>query len=152
MKIKATSNSIFTINSSLKEVSFTENIILKKPTKWLCPFYRYSLGKFESENDDRIYEITLEYKPSTIHKLKYLYHVKRIGGGLKFTHMGYTKLNFWQHFVVMFSNRLLPWLSKFNNLLKIITITTAIATSIIGYKQIELSNKVQKIEIINTKK
>lgn len=52
----------------------------------------------------------------------------------------------------MFSNRLLPWLSKFNNLLKIITIITAIATSIIGYKQIELSNKVQKIEIINTKK
>jgi hypothetical protein len=94
----------------------------------------------------------LEYKPSTIHKLKYLYHIKRVGGGLKFTHMGYIKLNFWQHFVVMFSNRLLPWLSKFNNLLKIITITTAIATSIIGYKQIELSNKVQKIEIINTKK
>lgn len=152
MKIKATSNFIFTINSSLKEVSFTENIILKKPTKWLYPFYRYSLGKFETENDDRIDEITLEYKPSTIHKLKYLYHVKRIGGGLKFTHMGYTKLIFWQHFLVMFSNRLLPWLSKFNNLLKIITITTAIATSIIGYKQIELSNKVQKIEIINTKK
>jgi hypothetical protein len=125
---------------------------LKKPTKWLYPFYRYSLGKFETENDDRIDEITLEYKPSTIHKLKYLYHIKRIGGGLKFTHMGYAKLNFWQHFVVMFSNRLLPWLSKFNNLLKIITITTAIATSIIGYKQIELSNKVQKIEIINTKK
>ena len=152
MKIKATSNSIFTINSSLKEVSFTENIILKKPTKWLYPFYRYSLGKFETENDDRIDEITLEYKPSTIHKLKYLYHVKRIGGGLKFTHMGYTKLNFWQHFLVMFSNRLLPCISKFNNLLKIITITTAIATSIIGYKQIELSNKIQKIEIINTKK
>lgn len=152
MKIKATSNSIFTINSSLKEVSFTENIILKKPTKWLYPFYRYSLGKFETENDDRIDEITLEYKPSTIHKLKYLYHIKRVGGGLKFTHMGYSKLNFWQHFVVMLSNRLLPWLSKFNNLLKIITITTAIATSMIGYKQIELSNKVQKIEIINTKK
>jgi len=152
MKIKATSNSIFTINSSLKEVSFTENIILKKPTKWLYPFYRYSLGKFETENDDKIDEITLEYKPSTIHKLKYLYHIKRVGGGLKFTHMGYTKLNFWQHLCVMLSNRLLPWISKFNNLLKIITITTAIATSIIGYKQIELSNKVQKIEIINTKK
>jgi len=152
MKIKSTSNSIFTINSSLKEVSFTENIILKKPTKWLYPFYGYSLGKFETENDDKIDEITLEYKPSTIHKLKYLYHIKRVGGGLKFTHMGYAKLNFWQHFVVMFSNRLLPWLSKFNNLLKIITIITAISTSIIGYKQIELSNKVQKIEIINTKK
>lgn len=152
MKIKATSNSIFTINSSLKEVSFTENIILKKPTKWLYPFYRYSLGKFETENDDRIDEVTLEYKPSTIHKLKYLYHIKRVGGGLKFTHMGYAKLNFWQHLVVMFSNRLLPWISKFNNLLKIITIITAVATFIIGYKQIELSDKVQKIEIINTKK
>lgn len=151
MKIKSTSNSIFTINSSLKEVSFTENIILKKPTKWLYPFYRYSLGKFETENDDKIDEITLEYKTSTIHILKYLYHIKRIGGGLKFTHMGYAKLNFWQHIFVMLSNRLLPWLSKFNNLLKIITITMAIATSIIGYKQIELSNKVQKIEIINTK-
>ncbi len=152
MKIKATSNSIFTINSSLKEVSFTEDIILKKPSKWLYLFYRYSLGKFGNENDDKIDEITLEYKPSTIHKLKYLYHIKRVGGGLKFTHMGYAKLSFLQHLCVMFSNRLLPWISKFNNLLKMITIITAIATSIIGYKQIELSNKVQKIEIINTKK
>lgn len=152
MKIKATSNSIFTINSSLKEISFTENIILKKPTKWLYPFYRYSLGKFETENDDKIDEITLEYKPSTIHRLKYLYHIKRIGGGLKFTHMGYTKLNFWQHLCVMFSNRLLPWISKFKNIMKMLTIITAITTCYIGYKQIELSNKVQKIEIINTKK
>jgi len=152
MKIKATSNSIFTINSSLKEVSFTENIILKKPAKWLYPFYRYSLGKFETENDDKIDEITLEYKPSTIHRLKYLYHIKRIGGGLKFTHMGYTKLNFWQHIFVMISNRLLPWISKFKNIMKILTIITAITTCYIGYKQIELSNKVQKIEIINTKK
>ncbi|NPV13225.1 MAG: hypothetical protein HPY57_15810 [Ignavibacteria bacterium] len=35
---------------------------MKKPTKWLYPFYRYSLGKFETENDNKIDEITLEYR------------------------------------------------------------------------------------------
>jgi hypothetical protein len=54
--------------------------------------------------------------------------------------------------ICMFSNRLLPWISKFKNIMKILTIITAITTCYIGYKQIELSNKVQKIEIINTKK
>lgn len=149
MKIKATSDLIFTFNISLKdEGKFSKNIILLKNNK-LYPFCRYSLAKFEDENDIKIDEIILEYKPSTIQKLKYLYHVKRIGGGLKFIHMGYAKLNFWQHINIEYSNQLLPWLSKINNLIKIITIITAIVTCIIGYKQIEISNKIQKIEIIN---
>lgn len=154
MKIKATKNKIFTINSTLKNVDFTDTIVLDRPSKsfiW-SNFYKYSLGKFESESDDRIDEILLKYKPETISKLRYLYHIKRIGGGLRFSHLGYAKLNFYQHIIISTSNRILPWLCKFKNILKLISILTAFATIIIGYKQLDISDKIQKIEIVNSNK
>ncbi len=147
MKVKSTSEAIFTLNKSLKEFSFLENLILKRPNL----FSKYSLGKFENEDNNSFDEIVMVYKPSTINNLKYLYHVRRIGAGLKFYHMGYVKLNFYQHFQIRLLDSFL-WFSKIDNLIKLLTMITAITTCLIGYRQIEQQNKIQKIEIINNKR
>ena len=52
----------------------------------------------------------------------------KINRGLKFSHMGYAKLNLWQHLEISLTNRFLPWLFKTETLFKILTIILAIAT------------------------
>lgn len=152
MIIKSTKEFIFTKNKTLKNVNFDKKVIINKPTKWLYPFYSYSLGKFEFECDDEIDEIRLTYQPSTINKLKYLYRVDKIGPALEFKYMCYAKLSIIQHIKVQYSNKLLIWLSKPQNIFNISTLIIAIATLAIGLKQIKLSDKIQKIEIVNYEK
>lgn len=129
MKIKAYSESIFTINTSLDK--FDKNIILKKSS------FKYSLGKYEDE--DKLDTINIEYCPYTISKLKYLYHIKKIGAGMVYEHLGYAKLTLSQHLILLFTNRLIPWVLNLENMLKIVTLIALFTSSLIGYKQIELS-------------
>ena len=145
MLIKGTLDRIFTLNTTLKDIKFDTNIFIEKNGI----LSRYSLG---GENADNIDEIDMIYKPNTIKNLKYIYHVKKIGGGLRYEHLAYTKLTLLQHIQISFFNRFLPWILKVKTLFRILTIVLAIMTILIGREQIKMSKKIQQIEVINTVK
>jgi hypothetical protein len=139
MKLKGTSKTIFTINTTLDDINFDEDIILEKPIY----FGKYSTGAIKG---DKIDEVKIKFKKNVVPKLKYLYHIKKIGGGLKYSHMAYVRLNILQHIAITFFNRFIPWIKKLKNLIKILTIITSIATIYLLFKN---DKGFQNIKIIS---
>lgn len=146
MKIKSTTQKIFTINSTLKDLNFDKKLIVKN-----IGLSKFFIGKFDTESDDLIDEIILIYKPATISKLKYLYHVKKVGANLSFYHFCYSKLNLYQHLFLSLKLRFIPWILKMKNLFKIIMIMIALTNIYFVYNQLKNQNNIQKVEIVNKK-
>lgn len=122
MIIKGTDTSIFTINTSLNNDSFNKDIIINRSNI----FGRYKMGRFSLEDNEKDDSILLTHDRNVRKTLNYLYHVQRIGGGLSYDHMSYAKLTLWQHMKVTIYNKFLPWMSKLENQMKLLTITTGI--------------------------
>ena len=112
MKLKATKKLIFKLNETLKETSFDEEVeILIRPLNGVF------LGRETPKQEFEHVQIT--YKPESIDKLKYLYHIKILGAGLQYKHLAYVKATFFQHIQIWFVNRFIKFITNFENILKI---------------------------------
>lgn len=118
MKLKATQRLIFTLNESLKEFEFDKCVEIKISSIFNGIF----LGKICNENHE-FEHIQIIYKPGTIDKLKYLYHIKILGAGLQYKHLAYVKATFFQHVQIWFINRFIKFITNFENIFKILTVS-----------------------------
>ena len=124
MKLKATTDFIFTFNKSLKELEFNKKVKIKRSSF----FKTFNLGKLDN-SEDEFENIKITYKPATIRKLKYVYHIQTLGPGLKFIHLAYVRANYYQHFMIKFINFFLGnFLFKFENIFKILIVTSLVIT------------------------
>lgn len=99
MKLKATRQLIFTF-ASLRNQKFNDCVLLEKNSF----FGKYVEGKICEESAEKVDEIKIEFKKLATNK--YIYHIKRISGGLEYEHLCYAKANWRQHFLLTFNNRL----------------------------------------------
>lgn len=117
MKLKATRKLIFKLNHTLKETSFDEEVEIKR----VSVFNALYLGRIE--NDSKEFEhVELIYRPESIDELKYLYHIKILGPGLKYEHLAYARVTWIQHIQILFVNRFMKFITNFENIFKILTI------------------------------
>jgi hypothetical protein len=117
MKLKATQKRIFTLNESLKELDFDKYVEVKINS--ICN--RIFIGKISNEKSE-FEHIQITYKPESIDKLKYLYHIKILGAGLQYKHLAYVKATFFQHIQIWFVNRFIKFITNFENIFKILTV------------------------------
>lgn len=116
MKLKATKKLIFKLNETLKETSFDEEVeILIRSLNGVF------LGRETPKQEFEHVQIT--YKPESIDKLKYLYHIKILGAGLQYKHLAYVKATFFQHIQIWFVNRFIKFITNFENIFKILTVS-----------------------------
>lgn len=118
MKLKATQESIFTLNGSLKDKDFNDYVELKTNSILKGIF----VGKMYNSNIEFEY-VQLTYKPESIKELNYLYHIKILGAGLQYKHLAYVKATFFQHIQIWFVNRFIKFITNFENIFKILTVS-----------------------------
>lgn len=131
MKLKATNESIYTLNKSLKNRDFNKNVIIKKNNI----FGKFNLGFLENDNSNED-EIEITYCKNVSKTIKYLYHIKIMGPGLKFKHLAYTKATKIQALRLWFMFKFIPFFTNLENAIKIFTIIGSLISVFLLYQSV----------------
>jgi hypothetical protein len=145
MKLKATQESIFTLNGSLKNKDFNDYVELKTNSIFKGIF----VGKMYNSNIE-FEHVQLTYKPESIKELNYLYHIKILGAGLQYKHLAYVKASIFQHIWIWIVNRFIKFITNFENIFKILTILCLfISTSLPFFKKESINIYVSEPKVKN---
>lgn len=119
MKLKITKKPIFTLNQTLTKEDFNEFLEVKLSWNIFILFPKYNLCY---RHNCKLEEIRFEYKPNVGNHLQALYHIQKIGPGLKFEHLCYAKLTFFQHLKLTCFNRIRALWNNPHSALAVLTI------------------------------
>ncbi len=144
MKLKATKNLIFKLNETLKETAFDEEVEIKINSVRRSVL----IGRFDSKKEFE--HVKLKYKFESVRELKYLYHIKILGPGLKYEYMAYAKATWLQHMQIMFVISFMK-LINLKNITKLVTIFSLIyAIMSSGNTNVYVVNPSEEIVITDT--